>query len=434
MSTIRTRSVYAEHYVKNSYRARRTPRVDRPMRPRVIAWAGPAAFYQTGWFQRDKWYKARIQYPELLPKMHLIEPTDYYKSLAERLTDQNKTLDINIGFKKPAIQEEKSLKKDPNLEKISRNNELTIDLNQVGDDSLSIALHFNIFSDLFTDGVYFHNVQDFKVVYPFGSVQTGNVVDSSSALSQPKISIKSTGKVGFNTLLMVNIDGDCFEKNDEQREVVHWIVGNIPDGESVVKGEELVPYLQPTPYHGTGYHRVAYILFRHKDKVDFGELKLKTNDFVERLFSTRAFLKQYESALTPSCLKFSQMEWTESVDKTLESQGIKSPRFWYDWNEPSKPQQREFPIKSVPFDRYLDMYRPPEVVDRQVRREWLEKKVHEDKVEKSQYPDLFYADNKKTLPHWQHRQLIDKNLGKGIWSRLYSEHQNPAFQKSISEA
>ncbi len=40
------RSIYAEIYVKGSHRARYTPRVARPWRPRVLAWAGPAAFYR----------------------------------------------------------------------------------------------------------------------------------------------------------------------------------------------------------------------------------------------------------------------------------------------------------------------------------------------------------------------------------------------------
>lgn len=40
----RTGSIYASLYVKGSHRAKRTPRVARPWRPKVIAWAGPNAF------------------------------------------------------------------------------------------------------------------------------------------------------------------------------------------------------------------------------------------------------------------------------------------------------------------------------------------------------------------------------------------------------
>jgi hypothetical protein len=41
------RSVFADLHVANSYRTKFTPRVARPYRPKVIAWAGPAAFYQS---------------------------------------------------------------------------------------------------------------------------------------------------------------------------------------------------------------------------------------------------------------------------------------------------------------------------------------------------------------------------------------------------
>lgn len=40
------RSIYADIYVKDAHRIRGTPRVARPWRPKVIAWAGPAAFYR----------------------------------------------------------------------------------------------------------------------------------------------------------------------------------------------------------------------------------------------------------------------------------------------------------------------------------------------------------------------------------------------------
>lgn len=42
----KTGSIYADLYVKRSHRARRLPTLARPWRPRVIAWAGPAAFYR----------------------------------------------------------------------------------------------------------------------------------------------------------------------------------------------------------------------------------------------------------------------------------------------------------------------------------------------------------------------------------------------------
>lgn len=61
----------------------------------------------------------------------------------------------------------------------------------------------------------------------------------------------------------------------DNTQVLHWLVGNIPDGADLSKGEEMVPYIQPIPVKGTGYHRIAFVLFRHKKKIDFSHFKLK---------------------------------------------------------------------------------------------------------------------------------------------------------------
>lgn len=53
--------------------------------------------------------------------------------------------------------------------------------------------------------------------------------------------------------------------------LLHWVVTNIPaSSEAINAGSTtIVPYLPPIPFYGTGYHRIAFILFRHKDKIEF---------------------------------------------------------------------------------------------------------------------------------------------------------------------
>uniref|UniRef100_A0A915LNG4 Uncharacterized protein n=1 Tax=Meloidogyne javanica TaxID=6303 RepID=A0A915LNG4_MELJA len=95
-------SIYARLYVKRSRRARNTPRVSRPWRPRVIAWAGPDAFIRNRFYELDNWYKARIHKPELLPNLHLIDPDTIFESFEEKIKGENekeKNL-LNIGFKR----------------------------------------------------------------------------------------------------------------------------------------------------------------------------------------------------------------------------------------------------------------------------------------------------------------------------------------------
>lgn len=49
--------------------------------------------------------------------------------------------------------------------------------------------------------------------------------------------------------------------------------GNIPNSD-VSKGEIIVPYLQPFPPRGTGFHRHIFVLYKQDKKIDFNEYKV----------------------------------------------------------------------------------------------------------------------------------------------------------------
>lgn len=51
--------------------------------------------------------------------------------------------------------------------------------------------------------------------------------------------------------------------------------GNIPNGD-VSKGEVIVPYLQPFPPKGTGYHRHIFVLYKQDKKIDFSNYRVET--------------------------------------------------------------------------------------------------------------------------------------------------------------
>ncbi|XP_037474876.1 protein FLOWERING LOCUS T-like [Triticum dicoccoides] len=48
--------------------------------------------------------------------------------------------------------------------------------------------------------------------------------------------------------------------NPSQREYLHWMVTDIPDGGDVSRGTEVVAYEKPQPT--AGIHRVAFVVFR----------------------------------------------------------------------------------------------------------------------------------------------------------------------------
>jgi hypothetical protein len=52
-------------------------------------------------------------------------------------------------------------------------------------------------------------------------------------------------------------------------------------------------------------------------------LKLDFSDSLfDRIFHTRKFAKQFENSITPSAIRFCQMDWDVSVDDTLAKLGI----------------------------------------------------------------------------------------------------------------
>uniref|UniRef100_A0A9J2PH76 Large ribosomal subunit protein mL38 n=1 Tax=Ascaris lumbricoides TaxID=6252 RepID=A0A9J2PH76_ASCLU len=404
----KTGSIYADLYVKRSHRARRLPTLARPWRPRVIAWAGPAAFYRNRFYEMDQWYKARIDKPEIIPKLHIIDPDKYLQPLEERLKEAEQPR-IDIGFKE---RKEKVLKKQiprEDLEKLSRTLQLRIDLKEVDHSVPGIFHHFRIFDDLFGDSVFFRIVQ--RMIPSCGKydVYFGNVLHAGDTIEQPNVAIESVGS-GFNSLLALNLDGNPYSKSEQ---IVHWFLSNIEDGKDVSSGTEVVPYLQALPFKGTGYHRFVFILFRHEKPIDFCACRLKGNHLSDRIFSMQRFYKENEASLTPSSVAFAQVVWDISVNKALHALGMKAPLYEYEYRPPLKMPQKEFPNKAQPFDLYLDQFRDPLEVEAELLKRRLRMSRVDERPQQPKYPDMNYAENKKKLPAWQHARLISENSGQG---------------------
>lgn len=88
---------------------------------------------------------------------------------------------------------------------------------------------------------------------------------------------------------------------------------NIPEGE-VSKGQTIVPYLQPLPFKGTGYHRLVFILYKQEKKIDLSENQMKDlKNLDSRTFSTFDFYKKHQDLLTPAGVSFFQAKYDDSV-------------------------------------------------------------------------------------------------------------------------
>jgi hypothetical protein len=87
---------------------------------------------------------------------------------------------------------------------------------------------------------------------------------------------------------------------------------------------------------------------------------------------------------------------------------------------------------------YLDMFRNPETVRRDIQKERLEMlmKLKPGDSESltltpSKYPDIFYKEHKHKMGSFEHEQLMEKNIGKGIYTALYHPYENPAQQHQM---
>ncbi|GMT01086.1 hypothetical protein PENTCL1PPCAC_30673, partial [Pristionchus entomophagus] len=401
--------------ISRKYRGPKLPKINRPRRPRLLAWAGPTAFYPNRFYEQDKWYKARIDKPDLIPQLHIIDPTLYGESLADYL-QKDKVVPTNIGFAEKDTKRVPKTSSDPQLEKLSRTKKLRIDISQLGEADQRMIAHFGVFEHLFNDNVYFNRTQNFEVSFADHGVYTGNVLWAEDTKTTPdvtrnmdhpiivpvKVSIESVGAGGFNTIVVVNLDGNASEQPGE---ILHWLVANIPDGKNVSEGEEKVKWMQALPFLGTGFHRLSFLLLRHSVKIDVADIG---SDLASRVFSTAQFYKKHEDTVTPSALLFSNVAYDMSVKEALHSQSLQSPLYEYEWNERLKRDQKEFPLKPMPFDLYLDQYRDSKEVQADLLRERLEK-VGIDDVIPPKFLDDNYVENKKKLDAWNHSKLLERN-------------------------
>ncbi|KAK6017197.1 hypothetical protein OSTOST_17316 [Ostertagia ostertagi] len=83
---------------------------------------------------------------------------------------------------------------------------------------------------------------------------------------------------------------------------------------------QVVRYLQPLPFCGSGYHRIAFVLFRHEKPLE--SLPLFYSDTLAgRVFSMSNLYKQNEDLITPSCVTFFQTTYDICVKEQLHKMG-----------------------------------------------------------------------------------------------------------------
>ncbi|XP_020215747.1 protein MOTHER of FT and TFL1 [Cajanus cajan] len=131
----------------------------------------------------------------------------------------------------------------------------------------------------------------------FGSkhVTNGCDIKPSIAISPPKITL--TGNMdNLYTLVMTDPDAPS-PSEPSMRELIHWIVVNIPGGTNPTRGKEILPYLGPKP--PVGIHRFIFVLFQQK-----GPLAAVEQPTTRAGFNTRYFASQLDLGLPVATVYF----------------------------------------------------------------------------------------------------------------------------------
>ncbi|CAA7394655.1 unnamed protein product [Spirodela intermedia] len=142
-----------------------------------------------------------------------------------------------------------------------------------------------------------------EVKYSAIRVVNGLLIPPSAAAKTPSVRIHSRRRspVDLYTLIVADPDAPS-PSNSTLREILHWLVVNIPRG-NVTRGEELVPYVGPAP--PIGVHRYVFSLFRQKKPLK--GVKVPTG---RALFRTRRFAADNRLGLPVAALYFNSTKET----------------------------------------------------------------------------------------------------------------------------
>ncbi|XP_043287025.1 39S ribosomal protein L38, mitochondrial isoform X2 [Venturia canescens] len=342
---------------------------------------------------------------------------------------------VDIGFKHvlPSrnkimsqwIDQMKTLRHDPDLEKKARGRELYIDLEKSKEEwwqlsgpsqILMIADHYEIFQHLFGDA-YFMPVVPLNINYSqsqdsYIPVHRGNLMKARDVAIEPSVTY-DVDKNTLWTLLLTTPDGNFV---DSSKEICHWFVGNIP-GSEISKGDLLMEYARPIPAKGIGYCRYIFILYKQENNIDYSEYKREQQSrfqLLERNWSTVDFYRKYEDVITPASLAFFQADWDSSLtDYYRNVLETREPNYEYEFPEPHLRKEEWFP-KGKPFNLYLDKYRDP----KEINKEFLLKKMKKIHPFRAPIAPLRFPNavaHPKDMPSWLSLETKKERLG---WGRI----------------
>ncbi|KAF8569112.1 hypothetical protein P879_06316 [Paragonimus westermani] len=444
---------------------------------------------------RNHWYRRGYvpvevepgQYPypkRQVPTLGKSSFKDRLSELTQDLLESSSLLPVDIGlpYKAGPLLPNRSQQKKTELEAAARKLTLRVPVDAIHSTSedtqapvrrLLVAQHYGVFNSLFGPPHFFVPQVDFKpyflenpgdrtsvdlsseqntlVEVDLHPVYMGNLITPKLAMTPPYVDLSSAPSDYLWTLVMSCPDEPFGDEDGllPTNEYVHWMVANLRAGPEAT-GDEIIPYLPPLPYLGTGYHRYIFTLYRQDmgkvDLTEFNRDHIEGDLRTQRSFHTLEFYRRLESQLTPAGLAFFQSSWDESVRMYFRNVlDIPEPIFEVQWPTPRLPPQERYPVANswnkarrhphglplirerygvhndVSFDVYLDKYRDRKELNEELIRERLRNEGNpldpdEPRRIRLEYPAAVPLP--KGMPSWWMKQETQRRLRRGRWRHL----------------
>lgn len=169
-----------------------------------------------------------------------------------------------------------------------------------------------------------------NVLFPRYCMNTPNITIDSSAInginylkkneSNDDFDGEANGRIrllnddsNYYTLCLINLDSHFGDESN----LCHWMATNIHNKNGSTDFETAIKYLPIYGIKGLGYHRFAFVLYKHKSPIKSEQI----NDFdlQKRKFNAFSFMSSHgsDNTLTPVGLSWFQTTWDYSSQKVI---------------------------------------------------------------------------------------------------------------------
>lgn len=171
----------------------------------------------------------------------------------------------------------------------------------------------------------FRNSSPLKVIY-------SEIIEAHNSVALSPEDTCKIPKVQFHgaegsmySLILFDLDHPS-RHDPSERKYIHWMIVNIPGSgplTDAASGQTVLPYLVVAPFHGSGFHRYVFLLF--KQSVHFGEGQVTNLEMFNRKKTDIENLTSTYDLGSPIGINVFESQWTSFVDTFHEKDSFLPP-------------------------------------------------------------------------------------------------------------